>query len=285
MTVMDNPIWYREQRAASRRARKQRLFMRTPGIVLVWVLPAVIVMGIGVLTAGPSWSGLRSVFTITAFISMYLQILYLCFKGLVAGAGSVAREREQQTLETLLSSPLPVDRLMSGKFWSAALPLLGEALLAFPFSLSLLLVEQPSFRHNVDMQIPYLVPLVLCLLSCGCVLITVALGLVISARATNVTRATSPAVLLGVLLFFGTWVADCFIAVWTSCHGSSWTPCFTLVNPYAALASLQVHAYDPHSSGAFTWTYGWLITTLLYLSLFPLIVAVATWRFERATRA
>ena len=288
MITYENPIFFRERRAAVRRAHRLHWVRRTPGIVLVWVLPVLFVVALTSLGSSNTYDQLPGILGFTAMMSMYLQMLYLCFKGLVSGAGALAREREQQTLETLVSSPLPVARIVEGKFWAAAIPLLGEALLGFFLSLYVLVADMSRNFGGPREDPGMVIPFALLMLSLGAVMLSVAAGLVVSARAPNVTRATSPAVLIGVLAFFGTYAADVFISNWFFRNSDLWVPLFTLLNPYAALTSMVAFLCSFGSRGgglAVTWEYGWAISTFLFFACSPLLVSLATHRFDRATRS
>lgn len=229
MLALDNPILYREQRAKIARNRRLPWWKRinNAGLLLVWLVPMFISLA---CTRGRYAPPLIDVLCTSAIVSLYLQILYVCMRSLVVGSAAIARERDLQTWETLLSTPIGLERMVRGKYLAVVLPLLTEILVISPFLLVFLWPKggYDSLRINATMLGEVL------LLNVICVFAFSTLGLLISTFSASTTRAASRAVVASLILVAGTWLTDVLLGAFSQTDP---TPLLSVLNPYVALTA------------------------------------------------
>jgi ABC-type transport system involved in multi-copper enzyme maturation permease subunit len=232
--LLDNPIVFRERQARVARSKRVAWWKRLSecGLLAIWVVPLLVAM---CFIRNTPFSQMAAG---CALVSIYLQVLYLCSRALIGGAGSIARERDLQTWETLLSTPIGSARLVRGKYAAVVLPLLRETLIAAPFLL-LLLCAPSEWRCDAGFNHVHILGVLL--LSVACVLTFSALGMGVSASSASTTRAATRATTIGGLLFVGTWFFDALLSGFL---GQRPQPMLTMLNPYTALYSIITYGQE-----------------------------------------
>jgi hypothetical protein len=279
--LIDNPIWFREQRARQVQAGRRRWWRRAAegGLFVVWLLPLCLWLLIGGLSEHVhfTWREFVDAVGCSAFIGVYLQIMYVSFRSLVAGAGCIARERELQTLDTLLSTPLELGRLVRGKFAVVAVPQFIELTAALPLTLMMLAWSSPQFGLHAEHGLQRIGGLYL--LSIVCITFFTCLGMALSATATNASRATSRAVLLGIVIFLGTYLGDMMLA---GILREEQFVGLLYLNPYAALTSVLYGSEMGARDCADVWSYGvWPVTIMAYLVMARALASCTVRRLAR----
>lgn len=254
--MFENPILFRERRAKLARNRRVAWWRRSGygGMLAIWLVPLVI--GFACNRGTDYWA----VVCTCALVSVYLQVLYVCLRGLVLSAAAIARERDLQTWDTLLSTPMGVQRLVSGKYASVVLPLLTEVLVTSPFLLVLLFLpnEVRGWCGHYDgatliFQIAWL--------NVISVLFFSAVGLLLSALSPTGARASARAAVAALIVFVGTWLMDVLIA---ALGHSDVGPFLSLLNPYVALNSFISGSMSSYAHGFSDPTLG-MVTLGIYL--------------------
>jgi ABC-type transport system involved in multi-copper enzyme maturation permease subunit len=275
--VTDNPIWFREQQASrtrlSRHPWQERL--RSFNLLAVWLVVTGVIFSVVELSNGHNHTlserDVREGYLVSAVCACYVQLAYVMFRALVAGATAFARERELQTMDTLLASPLPLSTLLRGKWKVAAWPLLCEVTWVLPLALFL--------SSHTESYGPYLTPermLGFYALNLASILCFSAIGLMVSSRAHNTGKASLHAVMIGLVAALGTYMVDVVINMFLNTH-EMW-PVLEWVNPFTALWSLV--GAEPQTSSAINATF-WAGTAILYTVATPLFVGLALQRLKK----
>ncbi|HEY4000032.1 MAG TPA: ABC transporter permease subunit [Candidatus Xenobia bacterium] len=285
MSLASNPIWFREQQTWRARARRLPFWRRSRYLALpaVWIA---ILLGCCLIQlvsrSNMTASAWREVLEITLVASCYVQLGYLVFRGVIAGATGVVRERELQTMDTLLSSPLPPAELVRGKWMVAALPLLCEVLATFPLAMAMLGLIQVA-NPDYDRGPAWWAVGDCFLLSAGLIVFMTGLGLWISTRASNSGRATTQAVLYGLGVALGTYMVDLLVEVFT--RADDFHAVASCLNPWTALWSIWENDKTFGTSSSTIGPHMWLGTLTAYVCLGCALAFLAWQRMRRPAQS
>jgi positive regulator of sigma E activity len=262
---MDNAIWFREHIRAHRRRRLDTLDEWV--LLVVWLVPLVTMMLGAMLFDGWFFSQLDDLLGWIVLLCGFTQVLYLCSRCLGDASHVIASEREKQTLELLLCSPMSPRRMLWGHFAAVAAPRLAELTICLPLTFELLRAPLALGTREV---------LGFYLLSCAIVFFFTWLGLLVSCISANVVSAARQAIAFGVLVFVGTFLFD--FDTWALGQGSLHA---SLLNPCTAMFSL-FGMHDMLGPWSDTNAPLWLATCLIYGLLGLASWAVATWCLRHA---
>jgi hypothetical protein len=219
-------------------------------VVLLWAAVGGVVALLALWTRnGFSW---RDFTEVTLLLAWFAQVVYVTFRSLLTGAGAFARERELQTLDTLLASPLPVRDLVVGKWMATAWPVAVEILWSVPLSLGLGLTFRPQ-------QIQVGTVFEFTLLNLALVALGTTVGLFVSSRAQNTSKASLRTTIFGLCLLLGTYVGD-VVLEWM---GGVPVPFLCTLNPLWATYSIMAGCEEPNPTHFSTDLWCW--STLVYV--------------------
>ncbi|HEY4000033.1 MAG TPA: hypothetical protein VGO93_14255 [Candidatus Xenobia bacterium] len=277
--LFDNPIWFRERRAWAAQAHRRRWWRRwrSGGLLLLWVM---VFAACALLTlAIDRRCELDRIAEPAGVFAMYLTVGYLVLRSLIAGGSGLVRERELQTMDTLVSSPLPARDLVVGKWMVAMLPLLLELLWALPVALA---VGWMGGGQGDDITSAGIARGFL--LSASLVVGLTGMGLAMSHRATASGKTATGSVMAGLALCGGTYVADLIVQIYL--RSDNLVPVLCWLNPFTALWSAWAwwdnHLYySSYSHQTVVTDHLWHVTALFYLGLGLLSVWVTWVRLRR----
>ncbi len=180
-------------------------------------------------------------------------LMFNVLVGPLFSAGAITSEREQQTLELLLTTTLSPwqilwAKLLAGLRVSSAL----TALLLWPLLLACVLV-QPYWNNLASMAIYVAVVLLSCVTTA-----TVALGCSVVSKKTSVSLMTSYVVVA--LLFVGAPAALVFVATFfPNAHVDRWTAASAAISPISAVFHVPLHiettAYYANAPAGWAWLF------------------------------
>ena len=294
-----NPVMVKEFRS---RMRGVRAFAILTATLLLLALASYLLYRTVLLTAGYGGMPLSPQVGQAIFAGLaFLELVAICFLTPALTAGAISGERESQTYEMLLSTPLPPASILRGKLVSA---------LGYVFLLIFASVPLASLAFTFGGITPrdlIKVPLVLLTVA-----VTVGvIGVFFSAWLQRTARATVLTYLLVLLVFFGSGAAYAFAGVlrqevpprWilvvnpASALFSALTPSIPGTNPVGVLGSLGMVlggnlAYMDGAASTSTgiprplYHYSLVlyaaVALVLYLLATRLVKPVRRWRFTRS---
>ncbi len=277
--LLDNPIWFRERQAA--RVRRQRRpwleRLRPANLLLIWLLMVGVTAAVAICSyrGNVHWSDVDDVLMVSGVCAAYVQLAYITLRSLVGGAAAFARERELQTMDTLLASPLEPGSLLAGKWLVAAMPVLLELAVTAPVACLLLALQRLGHEANPHVTFAQLGDFML--LNVAMVFFFTAVGLLVSVRATHTGKAALRAVVIGLVVLLGTWLFDSVVSMFVSGHGS-FVFVTTHFNPYFAVYSIGCSPWLAVTDEIYG--YSWLWTVALY-GIFGCLSLSLSWELLR----
>ncbi|HJZ90897.1 MAG TPA: ABC transporter permease subunit [Gemmataceae bacterium] len=191
-----SPLLWKELHLGGQTHRLVRMLNMVPWVVWLFLCSVVMVVGVAAAVS----SGSRDVYgTVNAMVRWGGIILVglVCLTVGLHAAGSVARERQQQTLADLLMTPHPRRDILRAKWWGSLAKARGIALGAMAVPLVGVLADGISYWA--------VVPLLLA--ACVYAACAASFGLWLSVRSRTVQRATGLWLLLTAVWVGGTLLA------------------------------------------------------------------------------
>lgn len=165
-----------------------------------------------------------------------LCLLLVPLLALILGAGSIAGERDQGTLGTLLAQPLSATELLMGKYLGLTVAVWGAVMLGFGAAGFLIALVSPvrDFGHY----------LLFVVLSAGLASAMLSLGMLISVASAGRSKALALAVLAWFVLVLFYNLVGIGLALSVASSGESLL-LSTLLNPVEAVRILAILSLEP----------------------------------------